>query len=104
MVDLRISASSGPALAAQKARLALETGATERAIALAIASGFDPRDVHTIPICSEAKSLLLVFRCPKAWARPWHGEYAPTVGAVATKSDARAAPPGKAGSTSRTTT
>jgi hypothetical protein len=88
MVDLWIPASSGPALAAQKARLALETGASERDVDLAIASGFDPRDVHTIRSYSETKSLLLVFRCPKASARPWHGEYAPKVGAVATKSDA----------------
>jgi hypothetical protein len=88
MVDLWIPESAGAALAAKKAWLALETGAAERDIDLAIASGFDPRDVHTIRDYSEAKSLLLVFRCPKASARPWHGEYKPKVGAVAAKSDA----------------
>lgn len=88
MVDLWIPESSGPALAAKKAWLAHETGASGRDIDLAIASGFDPRDVHTIRAYSETKSLLLIFRCPKASARPWHGEYSPKAGEVATKSDA----------------
>lgn len=88
MGTLWIPASSGSALASQKAVKALEQGAAGSDIDLAIASGFDPRDVHAIRDYSEAKSLLLVFRCPKASARPWHGDYEPKRGHVSEKSDA----------------
>jgi hypothetical protein len=67
---------------------ALDEGAAGSDIDLAIASGFDPRDVHTIRDYADAKSLLLVFRCPKASARPWHGEYAAKPASVSAKSDA----------------
>lgn len=89
MATLFIPATSGRALAQQKAVKALEQGASGSDIDLAIASGFDPRDVHAIRDYSEAKSLLLVFRCPKPSARPWHGEYEPKRGHVAEKSDAQ---------------
>lgn len=73
MAGLNISPAGLGDLARNKAYQAKEAGADGLDLVLMEQSGVDARDIMNLRKFTAAQNLLVIFRCPKAWARAFHG-------------------------------
>lgn len=73
MAGLNISPAGLADLALNKENQAKGAGADGLDLKLMEQSGVDARDIMNLRKFTTAEKLLIIFRCPKAWARAFHG-------------------------------
>jgi hypothetical protein len=87
MAGLNISQAGLGDLARNKEYQAKAAGADGLDLQLSQQSGVDARDVMNLRGFTAAQNLLIIFRCPKPWARAFHGTLPSKTFATKTKTN-----------------